>query len=53
LNKADLKAEEAEKRVQDLEKELAEKEQLHEELGEKYKSMKNELDELTRQFEEM
>ncbi|KAI8087916.1 uncharacterized protein B0P05DRAFT_577814 [Gilbertella persicaria] len=52
-NEADLKAEEAERKVQTLEQELADKEQLNEELQEKYKSIKSELDELSRQFEEL
>ena len=52
-NEADLKAEEAEKRVQKLEQELADKEQYNEELQEKYRGIKSELDELSRQFEEL
>lgn len=53
FNEADLKAEEAERNVSNLEQELSEKEQLHEELQEKYKTAKAELDELARQFDEL
>lgn len=52
-NDADLRAEEAERKVQQLEQELADKEQLYEELTEKYNGAKNELDELARQFEDL
>lgn len=52
-NDADLRAEEAERKVQNLEQELADKEQLYEELLEKSNSAKNELDELARQFEDL
>ena len=53
FNEADLKAEDAERKVTSLENELGEKEQLHEELEEKYKTAKAELDELARQFDEL
>lgn len=53
FNEADLRAEEAERKVTSLENEIAEKEQLHEELQEKYKAAKTELDELARQFDDL
>lgn len=53
FNESDLKAEEAERKVQQLEEAISKKEQEHEELMEKYKVQKAELDELTRQFDEM
>lgn len=53
FNEADLKAEENERKVNSLEAEIAEKEQLHEELLEKYNTAKAELDELGRQFDEL
>ncbi|GAN04795.1 kinesin family member C1 [Mucor ambiguus] len=52
-NKAELKAEDADRKVVQLETELAEKEQYYEELLEKYNGAKSELDELARQFDEL
>lgn len=52
-NEAEQKAESADHKVQALENELAEKEQLHEELLEKYSGVQTELDELARQFEDL
>lgn len=52
-NKAEVKAEEADRKVVKLEAELAEKEQYYEELLEKYNGAKSELDELARQFDEL
>lgn len=52
-NKAEVKAEEADRKVVQLEAELAEKEQYYEELLEKYNGAKSELDELARQFDEL
>jgi chromosome segregation ATPase len=48
-----LRAEEAEKKVQVLEQEMADKEQLNEDLQEKFNSIKSELDDLARQFDEL
>ena len=52
-NKAEVKAEEADRKVVQLETELADKEQYYEELLEKYNGAKSELDELARQFDEL
>jgi tropomyosin len=48
-----LKAEESERKNAKLEQDLAEKEKQYEELLEKFNAAKNELDELSRQFEDL
>ncbi|RCI03717.1 hypothetical protein CU098_006170 [Rhizopus stolonifer] len=53
FNQADLKAEEAERKVSSLEQELVDMEEKHEQLKELHKTTQAELDELTRQFDDM
>ena len=53
FHEADLKAEEEEKKVARLEQELVDVEEKHEQLKELAKTTQAELDELTRQFDEL
>jgi tropomyosin len=53
FNEADLKAEENERKNAKLEQDLAEKEKQYEELVEKFNASKAELEELSRQFEDL
>lgn len=53
FHNADAKAEEAQAKTEKLEQELVDKEQLNEELDTKFKTVKSEIDELARQFEDL
>lgn len=50
---ADLKAEEATRKITKLESELADQEEKYDELFEKHKASKAELEELARQFDDL
>lgn len=52
FTEADLKAEDAERKIVNLEKELNEQEEKYEDLVEKHKAAKAEMDELARQFDD-
>jgi hypothetical protein len=53
FNEADLKAEDNERKNAKLEQDLAEKEKQYEEIVEKFNASKAELEELSRQFEDL
>ncbi|KAI7854324.1 hypothetical protein BDC45DRAFT_482946 [Circinella umbellata] len=53
FNESDLKAEEYERKVTELENSILEKEQKNEELNRDYKLIKAEMDEMTRQFDDL
>ncbi|KAG2217836.1 hypothetical protein INT45_006801 [Circinella minor] len=53
FNESDLKAEEYEHKVTELENLILEKEQKNEELSKEYKFIKAEMDEMSRQFDDL